>query len=93
MRPSVQDGRRYLLQELCSPVTELLELRAAKFQSLNAAENMKSYADMAVEHSQNVQRLAAAFESVYNVMSLDQKKLADAVFRERAEQRQQRHRS
>jgi hypothetical protein len=63
--------------------------RAAKFQSLNAVENMKSYADMAVEHGQNVQRLAAAFEIVYNVMSLDQRKLADTVFRERAEQRQQ----
>ena len=67
--------------------------RAAKFQSLSAVENMKSYADMAVEHGQNVQRLAAAFEIVYNLMSPNQKKLADTVFRERAEQRQQRHRS
>jgi hypothetical protein len=66
--------------------------RAAKFQSLSAVENIKSYADMAVEHGQNVQRLAVAFESVYNVMSPDQKKMADTVFRERAEQRQRRHR-
>ena len=66
--------------------------RATKFQSLNAVENMKSYADMAVEHGQNVQRLAAVFESVYNVMSPDQRKLADTVFRARAKQRQQHHR-
>jgi hypothetical protein len=65
--------------------------RAEKFRSLNATENMKSYAEIAVEHGQNVQRLAVAFEGVYNVMSPEQKKVADEVFRNRAEQRRQRH--
>lgn len=64
--------------------------RADKFGSLNAVDNLKSYADLAVEHGRNVQRLAETFESLYNAMSLDQKKLADEVFRARAAQWQQR---
>jgi periplasmic protein CpxP/Spy len=66
--------------------------RATKFGALNAVENMKSYAKIAIEHGQNVQRLVTAFESVYNAMSPEQKKKADAVFRNRAEQQRQRHR-
>jgi len=66
--------------------------RAAKFGSLNAVENMKSYAAIAIEHGQNVQKLATAFESVYNAMSPEQQKKADAVFRNRAEQRRQHRR-
>ena len=58
--------------------------RAQKFQSMNAAENMKSYADMAVAHGQNMQKLAAAFETLYSAMSPEQQKTADAVFRSRA---------
>ena len=66
--------------------------RAETFRSLNAVENMKSYAEMAAEHGQNMQRLATVFESVYNVLSPAQKKIADEVFQNRAMRRQQRHR-
>jgi len=61
--------------------------RAQKFQSLNAAENMKSYADMAVVHGENMQKLAAAFETLYSAMTPEQQKTADAVFRSRAARR------
>lgn len=66
--------------------------RAENFRSLNAVENMKSYAEMAVEHGQNMQRLATAFETLYNVMPPEQKKVADEVFQNRAMRRQERSR-
>jgi hypothetical protein len=66
--------------------------RAKMFRSLNAVENLKSYGAMAVDHGQNVQKLVQAFETLYNIMPPEQKKLADEVFRSREEQRQQRRR-
>jgi periplasmic protein CpxP/Spy len=57
--------------------------RAQKFQSMNAVDNMKSYADLAVQHGQNMQALAVAFTDLYNSMSPDQQKVADQVFRNR----------
>jgi len=66
--------------------------RAQKYQSLNAVDNLKSYAEIAVEHGQNVQRLAAAFERLYNSLSPEQQKLADGVFRGRVAQRMQHQR-
>jgi protein CpxP len=81
-----------VMRENAQKMAQTATGRAEKFRSLNAAENMKSYAEVAVEHGQNVQRLPVAFESVYNAMSPEQKKVADEVFRNRAEQRRQRHR-
>ena len=66
--------------------------RAETFGSLNAVENMRSYAEMAAEHGQNMQRLATAFASIYDAMPPEQKKIADAVFQNRAMRRQQRQR-
>lgn len=80
-----------VMRENAQKMDQSAAQRADKFGSLNAVDNMKSYADMAVEHGQNVQRLAEAFASLYNAMSPDQKKLADEVFRARAAQWQQRH--
>jgi len=79
-----------VMRENAQKMDQSAAQRADKFGSLNAADNMKSYADMAVEHGRNVQRLAETFESLYNAMSPDQKKLADEVFRARAAQWQQR---
>ena len=80
-----------VMQENAQKMEQNAAARAEKFRSLNAVENMKSYAEIAVEHGQNVQRLAAAFESLYDLMPPEQKKIADEVFRRRAEERQQRH--
>jgi len=55
--------------------------RARKFQTMNAVENMKSYANLLAELAQNSQRRAIAFENLYNTMTPEQQKLADQVFR------------
>ncbi|MDR3531781.1 MAG: Spy/CpxP family protein refolding chaperone [Rhodopila sp.] len=58
-----------------------LEQRGASFASMNAAENMQSYAQIALQHAQDTQKLATAFQALYASMSDDQKKIADGVFR------------
>lgn len=55
--------------------------RGARLASMSAADNMQSYADLAVAHAQDVQRLAVAFESLYDSFSPAQKQTADALFR------------
>ncbi len=61
--------------------------RAEKFSSLNAIENMQSYADAAEQHAENMKRLTAAFQTLYNAMSDAQKKTADEVFRNYAQRK------
>jgi hypothetical protein len=65
--------------------------RTQKLQSMNAVESMKSYADLVVEHGQDLQTRATAFEKLYNTMPPDQQKLADQVFRGRAAPQQRHH--
>lgn len=55
--------------------------RGAELATMSAAANMQSYADLAVAHAQDVQRLAVAFQSVYDSLSPAQKAKADAMFR------------
>lgn len=64
--------------------------RAQNFQSLNAVENMQSYAEIAQRHAQDVQRLVPAFQNLYNSLSDEQKRTADQVFRSYPEHSQQR---
>ena len=63
--------------------------RSQQFQSLNALQNMQSYEMIAEAHAQHLQKLVPAFEDLYNAMPEQQKRIADQVFRENAEQRQQ----
>ena len=58
-----------------------LEQRAADFTSMNAVENMQSYAQIAQQHAQDTQKLATAFQTLYGDLSDAQKKNADVLFR------------
>ena len=62
---------------------KVLQACAQSMMSMTAEENMKSYADIASRHAQNVQRLVPAFDALYATMSDGQKKTADQVFRTR----------
>jgi periplasmic protein CpxP/Spy len=56
--------------------------RAATAKSQSALDNMTQYADLAQAHADGVKKLVTAFEPLYNSLSPEQKKLADAAFRE-----------
>jgi hypothetical protein len=45
---------------------------------------MQSYAQLSQQHAEDMQKLSAAFQTLYDSMSPDQKQNADAVFRGRA---------
>jgi protein CpxP len=64
-------------------MNETLEQRGTGFTSMNAADNMQSYARIAQQHADDTQKLATAFQTLYGSMSDDQKKNADTVFRAR----------
>jgi periplasmic protein CpxP/Spy len=70
----------------------LFRKRASAAATMNALENMQSYAQVARAYADNTQALATAFEALYDVLSAQQKQTADALFRQDAKtiaQRQQ----
>jgi hypothetical protein len=58
-----------------------LDSRGTKMADMNAADSMQSYADLARVHADNMQKLAASFQTLYASLSDDQKHTADTVFR------------
>jgi periplasmic protein CpxP/Spy len=67
--------------------------RVNHVESMNAVQNMQSYEQLAEQHAQHVQKLVPAFQNLYNVMSEQQKQLADQVFRANAEKQAQTRRA
>jgi hypothetical protein len=65
--------------------------REQQVQQMSAVQNMQSYAQMAQEHAQDVQKLVPAFQTLYDALSPEQKKIADQTFRSYAERGAERH--
>jgi len=65
------------------------EQRAQQFDSMNAVDNMKSYAKIEKMRARDVQKLVPAFDSLYASLTPAQKQQADTLFRNRAEAAQQ----
>ncbi len=72
-----------VMRENAAGMNDKMETRRSGFGSMNAADNMESYAQIAEQHAQNMQKLATTFKVLYGSMSDEQKKNADAVFRAR----------
>jgi protein CpxP len=62
----------------------LFRQRASAAASMNALDNMKSYADIARAYADNTQALATAFEALYGVLTVQQKQTIDTLFRQDA---------
>ncbi len=54
-----------------------------------AVQSMQQYATVTEQHAQNVQKLSAAFGTLYATLSPAQQKMADEMFRNAATERQQ----
>ena len=62
--------------------------RASKLSGMSADDAMKSYAALAQQHAENMQKLSSAFSDLYGVLSPEQKQVADAMYRnERAKKK------
>lgn len=79
-----------VMRQNAAAMDRIFAERVKTFALLSAVDNMKSYAHIAEQHAQNMQRLASAFEQLYEVMSPAQKKTADDVFRGYAKRRHKR---
>ncbi len=69
---------------------QTFEQRSKRVDDMTAIENMQSYAQVAEEHAQDVQKLVGAFQTLYESMTPDQKRTADQLFRNYTERAQQR---
>jgi protein CpxP len=69
-----------VMRDNAKNMDQLLQQRAVSFASMNAVEDMQSYAQVAQQHAQDTQKLAAAFQALYGSLSDEQKKNADVVF-------------
>lgn len=79
----VWDQFAQVMRENASAMHQAFQQRGAKFDTMTAADNMQSYAQLAQLHAANMQKLTAAFQTLYTAMSPEQKQNADAVFRGR----------
>jgi len=82
-----------VMRENARDMDQIFIQRAQQLGSMTALQNMQSYEQLADAHAQHLQKLVAAFQSLYQAMPDQQKQLADQVFHANAEQRaQQPHR-
>jgi periplasmic protein CpxP/Spy len=79
----VWDQFAQVMRENASAMHQALQQRADQFDTMTAADNMESYAKLSQLHAADMQKLSAAFQTVYNAMSSEQKQTADRVFRGR----------
>ena len=62
---------------------QTFQQRVNTMSDMTAPENLQSYGQVAMSHAQDIQKLAPAFQALYDVMSSGQKKTADQVFRDK----------
>ncbi len=60
---------------------DLTKARADKSKNMNAVDDLKSYSQFAQAQLEGLQKYIPAFEALYNSMSAEQKKNADALFK------------
>ncbi|WP_233841849.1 Spy/CpxP family protein refolding chaperone [Dyella sp. 2HG41-7] len=64
--------------------SEAFQQRAQKMSSMNADDVMKSYAQLAQMHAEDMQKLSDAWSALYAKLSPEQKENADALFEQKA---------
>ncbi len=60
-----------------------IDQRGSQMETMDAAQNMQSYAQLAQVHAQDMQQMASAFQTLYQSMSPEQRQNADQLFRAR----------
>jgi hypothetical protein len=66
-------------------MSESLDQRAQQIGAMNAVDDMTTYAQLAEQRSQDLVKLANAFQTLYGTFSDQQKQNADQLFRRQAE--------
>jgi protein CpxP len=66
-------------------MSDSLDQRAQQIAQMNAVDDMTTYAQLAEQRSQDLVKLAGAFQTLYGTFSDQQKQNADQLFRRQAE--------
>jgi protein CpxP len=80
------DAFAQIMRENATRADQAFHDRAQKLSTMNAVEAMKSYADLSQLHAENMQKLSSAMNDLYAVLSVDQKKVADTMYRNEHEE-------
>ena len=83
--PFAQDMR-----DNASRLHDAIEKRRTDLSTMNATDNMQSYATLVAQRAQDMQTLNQAFVPLYAAFSKKQKKNADALFRQGDEEHAER---
>ncbi|HEV2285169.1 MAG TPA: Spy/CpxP family protein refolding chaperone [Steroidobacteraceae bacterium] len=71
-----------VMRENSEKLSKLSKARAEGSADRSAVEDLKSYAEISQAHADGTSKLIPAFQALYDSMSPEQKKAADAEFRE-----------
>jgi protein CpxP len=74
-------GVTKVMRENAATMSRLAQERAERAQTATAFDNLKSYAEIAEAHAAGTRRMIPVFEGLYESMSPEQKRAADAEFR------------
>jgi periplasmic protein CpxP/Spy len=74
-------GVTKVMRENAETMSRLAQERAEHAQTATALDNLKSYAEISESHAAGSRRMIPVFEGLYDSMSPEQKKEADAEFR------------
>jgi hypothetical protein len=72
-----------VMRENAEAMGQAFQARGAGYAQMNAVQDLQSYAQIAQIQSENMQKLAASFQTLYDSFPPAQQKLADGVFRTR----------
>ena len=70
-----------VMRDNAKALEDLAKARADKSKNMNAVDDLKSYSQFAQAQLEGLQKYIPAFEALYNSMSPEQKKNADALFK------------
>jgi hypothetical protein len=74
-----------VMRDNANAMTTSLDARAQQIGTMNAVDSMSSFAQLAEQRSQDLSKLATAFQTLYATFSDQQKQSADLLFRRQAE--------
>lgn len=78
------DAYTEVMRDNARRASEAFQQRAQKMSTMNADEVMKSYAQLAQMHAEDMQKLSSAWSDVYAALSAEQRQTADALFQHKA---------
>jgi hypothetical protein len=69
-----------VMRDNAATMEPLIKTRKAQIKTMNAVDDLKSYAKISEAHTAGLNNFIAAFEPLYAGMSDEQKKIADRIF-------------